>query len=379
MATALTEDDVARSLPVVMDWEVFSGVAWGPQGHAALGSRGLVRLSPSIILAPQLHDVSAPPTLIVLAGRGAAHMQYLQEEVLPVAQPRVDHVVLVDAEREEFQVAGMRGGTHPVSTLPDFLNFCLKRRAVDGDAFQRLHVVNRHLAAQRDEPPPDVVLQVEAYPLRLWEVFFMRGHAWRYELLNEEVPLAVELPTTLAANRALMQCVHDAQQFCAAPATEELGWIRVGRFRMRQREALLDVRVRMLESDLRVVFPLPPLLGSSWEPPTLPAVLMGSQLRPLELRNGLCPVRCICPTADDAENLAQALAFAVRAWCQTEVALMPLADAPPPELGSGWRVLYGAQHVEVQVPMHRHGLLPWKLMMGDITPVRGAPAAPAKK
>ena len=279
---------------VALDWNtVFARVDIDGLADRHLWSRFAVELDERTIVVPHLFDQPRPfaryrrgrdhctfvetPSFAVFLARSDEHETFVAREIVPAVHRRIPLVAVVRSDLARCRLAPLDAApSFDVGHLPLLLNRWVgandEAPAFPDDLFERDADYARFFV--HEVPGPDDIASIEAHPLRLWHVLFGRGWSRRYEIVDGEVPLILELPTRLATNRTLMQCVRDAERLEEMHATEEAGWIRCGAFRMRQHDRILDLRVGLSPQDRRVAFGCERLSSGASELPSIPGVLL---------------------------------------------------------------------------------------------------------
>ncbi len=370
---------MARSAAVVVDWNAFRH--YHRDHELELWTRFPLEIDGSNIVTPhvfairrrpaQARDesractIAEPPLFAVFAYRTAAHREYLEHDVVPRLAPRCPHIALVDSFARTYQVAGTGQGNSPIADLPAELARWSGSDELANISFEsRLAEYERFLGHDAQQTDAETARRLEATPLRLWEVLFLRGHAYRYELIDGEVVEVGDLGTRTAANRTLMQCVRDAELLSRASPIEDCGWIRVGRFRFRQHDAMIEVRVGLSPADIRVAFAPHELHDQAYDLASLVGVLVaGGDNGKTELINGYTWASVRCMDEREASRLAERLASEIKGWTGAPVECVDSNDAPFPAHRDGrWVIAARAGRepfVVVFVPMYRDDLLPW--------------------
>jgi hypothetical protein len=308
---------------------------------------------------------------MVLCAAGAAHRSFLEQEVVPRVSQHVRSVVLLDAGAGVVGRAPLaRGDWHPADQLAPILRAiwgegCIDEQSLDDAWRGPADDFERHIFAEPEVRASDIA-RIETHPIRLWEALFWRGHGYRYELIDGEVPLVGELFSPLAANRTLMQLVSDAELLEGARAGEGAGWIRCGRFRLRQLEHRVEVRVRLSPADVRVAFgPQAIVPHDDGLPSVLGALMAGGDNGKTELWNGF--TWSTIELADPTRSLqaAKHLAAELEAWTRARVTVatrhaFELPDEPREE----WFLLPHEKWLTIYVPFGRQSCLPWEIHEG---------------
>lgn len=362
---------MARSAGTIVDWNVFQR-AWTDQVNGLrCWSRFPLEIDGSNIVVPHLfavpfrppargsYTIAEPPVLAVFAYRTDPHRDYLRDEVIPRLALRCRHIALVDTAQRHVTVHGTEDCS-PIARLPVLLDEWTRSTAFrDIDFADALDDYER-LLGNPTAASPARAQAIERAPLRLWEVLFLRGHAYRYELVDGEVVLVGDLGSDLAANRSMLQCIHDAGE----PAVEERGWIRAGRYRFRSRDTILEIRARLTSADVRVAFAPHARLAAADDLPTLPGVLVaGGDNGKTELANGYTWSSVICRDNAELARLVPALATEIRQWVGAPVRIATPDEHYPEDRDGSW-VIHARPHdshplATVFVPMYRDDLLPW--------------------
>jgi hypothetical protein len=369
---------MARSNAALWDWQLFMR-ATRVSGTPRLWSRFPLELAPDLIVCPHLFDwpddaprerrdvytCAATPLVTVFASRGEAHRRFLEHEVLPRVRQHVRFVCLVDnGERMAFAPIHERNFLG-IEHLGPLLRIAYGTDRIPHDRFDGL--------GKRPEPGleqalfgPDIVgpgqvERLEKHPSRLWEALFWRGHSYRYELVDGEVPLVGDLLSPLAANRTLLQLVRDAERLEGERAVDARGWIGCGRFRLRQQGRLVEIRVRLSPADVRAAF-MPQNLspGARDMPSVLGALMAGGDNGKTELWNGFTWSTIELESAEASRETAHALRETIERWTDTKATV----DASehfklPEESREEWFLRPYKQWLTVYVPFAREGCLPW--------------------
>jgi hypothetical protein len=342
-------------------------------------SRFALEIDPANIVAPHLYafprrplslaedheacTLEGPVDVAVFAYRLAQHREFLDAEVVPLVRRICPHVLLADTRARTFREVGTEASV-PLSELARVLDHWTAPGTFEPPDLDHYEAFFR-LREDSDELTR-LAARLENAPLRLWEMMFSRGFSGRYELLDNEVPLVAELGTELAANRSLMQCVRDAEAFCRCEAVDDHGWIRTGRFRMRQLGTILEVRVSLTAADVRVAFaPRGRKPGSDALPSLLGVLLAGGDNGKTELVNGFTWSTVIC--RDDAEVvvLSTSLREEIARWTGARAVVAQMTDFPDDRDGT-WMISPRPhpRHplVTVYVPMQRDECLPFWML-----------------
>lgn len=375
---------MARNGDTIRDWHIFSQAS-SLGGARPLRSRYPLELAPDLIVCPHLYDwpAEAPvrndvytcagrPRAIVFCARGEEHLRFLADEVVPRVHEHVEFVALIDADRLAFDFAPTRPPSQwlGIEHLSRLLRLAYGKPAIDPALLLRLGAspaTDREPASgPRSEPPGDPGA-IERHPLRLWEAFFWRGHSYCYELVDGEVPLVGDLLTPLGANRTLLQFVRDAEVLEGARADEAQGWLRCGRFRMRQVGRLVDVRVRLDPADRHVAF-LPQ--ADLYRPGTLPslvgALLAGGYKGKTQLDNGFTWATIRFDSAPEQAAFEAACRETIERWVGASAELVDGETFKlPDEPNDTWFVCHYGQNTSIFVPFHRHDFLPWNVATSD--------------
>lgn len=365
-----------RSPAIVVDWNVFFGLGLdGPD--VELWSRYPLEIDASTIVTPHLYairrgsrapssvacTIAQKPLFVVFAHRTAAHRDYLMNDVVPRLVCK--NVAIVDTNARVFDVPGA-GQRDSLARLPE--------RLADWSAFDALAAVDfidrldryeESFGRSAQQVDSRIAERLERTPLRLWEVLFHRGHAYRYELLDGEVVIVSDLGSRAAANRTAMQCIRDAEALCSEAARDEYGWFRAGRFRIRDRGSLLELRAELDAADIRVAFaPHASNPGDTELPSLLGVLVAGGDNGKTELVDGCTWSSVWCRDDDELYKLRDAVTSTIAAWTGASVHGL---EREWPEFRDGrWavRMRVGGHRpmLEVYVPMYRDDLLPWRAM-----------------
>ena len=372
----------------VWDWNELLQLTWCDDER--LGQQFLLELAPDLILSPHLYGWNQPhgfiergrpgrysdfytltdvPAFVLYAARGDEPIRFLREDLAPAVLPSC-RVVIIDADRSHFWEASepidLSAIARPLTELPGILNGWLGEDVVPEHAFDNLALPWKFpwFALRMYRLREDLVRKLERTPARLWELFFARGHGYRWELLRGEVPLVTRFPTEFAANRSLLQCVADAERLEGRVADERCGWIKAGRFRMRQRGLHLDVRVRLTAADMRVAFMPTSELPDSDALPTLAGVLIaGGDNGKTEMMDGYTWSTVVC-IPGEASRLAAALRETILGWCSApRVDIFANKNRPWPRHRDGrWEIAHDDTYLTVYTPMYREDMLPWEFI-----------------
>jgi hypothetical protein len=376
---------MARNHRILWSWERFSRAIRLEDG-LRLWSRFPLELAPDLIVCPHLFDwpASAPrgtrgrdvytcaaaPEVVVFSAVSPAHRRFLEEEVVPRVREHVRFVALVDFEADQLGFAPLGGPMLPAAHLAPLLEMAWGRERVAAGAFSELGRAPEsgfeEMFFGPDDERPEDAARCEAHPLRLWEAFFWRGHTYRYEVIDGEIPLVGDLRSPLAANRTLLQLVRDAERFEASRAGEHEGWIRCGRFRMRQQGRLVEVRARLTPADARAaLMPVARVPGDDQLPTLLGALMAGGDNGKTELWNGFTWSTIQLASAAQSREAAHALADAIERWTETK-ATVSTGDAfkLPEESREEWFLVPHREWLTVYVPFAREECLPWQVSAG---------------
>lgn len=379
-----------RTPTIDIDWQVFREIAYR-SNHAhytaanywshCLCTAPPLELDAQTILLPHLYGYvpfdgnlrtelrytrQEIPRFALYCARSAEHQRFLREELATALRSRVPHVLVLDANAGLFSELEVAAGPRPLALLPARINEIMGSACVPSNAFAGLEDGAPALAEFS-------AAEVEAAPLRLWEAYLLRGHAWRYELVHGEVPLVTDLRSPAAAQRSLQQCTEDAAVLYQAPPTPEDEWTRVGPLRLRCRGSLLELRLRLSSADRRLVF-TPTVHGVEDARPSLSGVLTAcGEVGRTDLRGAhtLCTV--LCRDQEEQDRLSQSLQESLRALAQQ------LQDAPAEdeERPTTWLLGREGLMIHLWVPVQRQGHLPWRVLSAgapfDPTASRAAP------
>lgn len=387
---------MARGIPFGADRNVFFPMYDGER--LRLWSHFPVELAPDLIVTPMVFGTppealsagddtvcTLPPRgLVVLQGRGDAHVSFLLDEVAPRLKD-LTLAFIYDADRRR-----LRGASRPelwmeASQLP-----AIVRQVVAG--FDGEHVARCHGELDRvcgevrralDEMPtqgevetfralPEVERRVaeaarrfEGNPLRLWEAMLWRGESYRWELVNGEVPLLGELWSSLAANRTLLQCVADAERAFGQRATEDPAWIRCGPLRMRQRGTRVELRYRVSAADRRAAFmPASHIDGEDAMPSLFGALLAGGGKGKTEMMESYVDSVIMAHERHDPGDVAEHLADEIRRVTGAEATVERSSRYWPHSSGEAWRVYFWKRYVYVYMPAGRAEHAPWDAQSG---------------
>lgn len=378
--------------PITMGSDCMAMMRSWPGGAFRFGPRFSVELAQDVIVTPLLHgDVRAPghgytmptPRVLVMHARGADQLELLESTIRPRLAD-VPFAFVLDADRGIVQATtnGRQAGSHEVGQLPELIADAARVETCGGHrevlieelrlAFGEMATgqqVEKMLASASVRTRiADARRRAEATPLRLWEAMSWRGHDYRWELVEGEVPLVGELWSSLAANRTLLQCIADAAHAFSVEADERAGWITCGPMRLRQRDTRVEIRFRLSSSDRRAAFmPASGLPGDAAVPSLFGALIAGGHQGKSELIDGYTEsVVQVHPDLHPAA-VASALAEDIRR-CTGAIAIEHAFDEdgePAPETTDDrWHVRSGDGFVSVLSPMHRAGRLPWDIQSG---------------
>ncbi|MEZ4411177.1 MAG: hypothetical protein R3A52_32550 [Polyangiales bacterium] len=383
---------MARGIPYGADRNVRFPMYNG--ARLRLWSHYPAELAPDLIVTPMLFGTprealrSQPDTvctlpprgLVVLQGRGEAHVRSLLEEVAPRLKGFAFAFVYDADQRRLHHVDRPELWMQP-SQLPAILRQVLV--GYDGGPDVEVEVACEQLSrALREMPTPDEVetfralpaierrvaeaaRRFEDNPLHLWEAMLWRGEAYRWELVNGEVPLVGELWSPLAANRTLLQCVADAERAFAQRATEDPAWIRCGPFRMRQRGSRVELRYRAPPADRRAAFmPASHVDGEDAMPSLFGALLAGGGKGKTEMIHGYVDSVIMAHERHDAGDVAEHLAGEIRRVVGAEAIVERSEDYWPSEPGEAWRVYSSERYVYVYMPAGRAEHAAWDAQSG---------------
>lgn len=381
---------MARNHRILWSWERFSRAA-RPSGDLRLWSRFPVELAPDLIVNPHLFDWPASarrgtrgengrdvytcagaPEVVVFAAVSEAHRRFLEDEVVPRVHEHVRFVALVDFEADQLRFAPLRPERSlSAEHLAPLLRMAWGRERVPDGSFADLgkrpeESFETAFFGPDDERPEDIV-KLEAHPLRLWEAFFWRGHTYRYDLIDGETPLVGDLRSPLAANRTLLQLVKDAERLEGERAAEREGWIHCGRFRLRQMERLVEVRVRLSPADVRAaLMPTAKVPGDEELPSVLGALMAGGDNGKTELWNGFTWSTVEAASAARARDTAHALREVLERWTETKATVIEGGRFDlPEESREEWFLVQHERWLTAYVPFARHDCLPWEVHSGD--------------
>lgn len=169
------------------------------------------------------------------------------------------------------------------------------------------------------------------------------------------MPLVVELPSALAANRSLLRCVEDAKILTNQPVREHRGWIEVGHVRLRQQACTLELRIGLAPADIRVAFmPVAERPGVD-DLPTIAGVLAaGGDNGKVECMKGYSWTRVECENPGETERLAAALSETLRAWGPSVDVYHDREDRAWPDHADGrWCIEFDERWLTLFVPLHR--------------------------
>ncbi|MBA3452311.1 MAG: hypothetical protein H0T42_04350 [Deltaproteobacteria bacterium] len=363
-----------------------------PGGAFRFGPRFSVELAPDVIVVPLLHgDLRPPghgctiptPRVLVMHGRGADHLELLSATIRP-RLAGVPFAFVLDADRGLVEATsnGRHSGSYDVARLPELIADAARVEDCGGHRealIQELRPAFGEMAtgAQAEEMLAsvpvrtriaDACTRAEAAPLRLWEAMSWRGHNYRWELVDGEVPLVGELWSSLAANRTLLQCVADAAHAFSVEADERAGWITCGPMRLRQQRTRVEIRFRLSDADRRAAFmPASRAPGDAAVPSLFGTLLAGGHQGKSELIHGYTEsVIEVHPDLRPA-TVARSLVEEIRR-CTGAIAIEHAFDqGGEPEAGSTddrWHVRSSDGYVSVLSPMHRAGRLPWEIHSG---------------
>ncbi len=380
---------MARNHRILWDWQRFSRAA-GPCGDLSLWSRFPLELAPDLIVTPHLFDwpSSAPrtsrvhkgrdvytcagvPRVVVFSAASKAHRLFLEEEVIPRVNEHVRFVALVDFEADQFGFSPLIPRyLLPAEHLAPLLRISWGYDHVPHGAFTDVikppeKDVEKALFGPDDERPEDVA-RLEAHPLRLWEALFWRGHTYRYELIDGEMPLVGDLRSPLAANRTLVQLVKDAERLEGKRAGESEGWIVCGRFRLRQMERLVEIRVRLSPADVRAaLMPQAIVEGDDAMPSVLGALMAGGDNGKTELIRGFTWSTIEAASDERCREIAHVLREELERWTETKTTVVADEDFDfPTESREEWFLVPHERWLTVYVPFGRHDCLPWEVHSG---------------
>lgn len=375
-----------RTSRAMLDWEIFLRAAASTrESGLELWSRFPLELGDDLIVAPHLYDwpkistsgrdgasiytCSERPEAAVFCGRGP-HRTFLKEEVVPrVLEAGVPIVVLVDGDQGLAHFRGIHEGCVDARQLGKPLEAWYGRDGLfEEDAFSlNPDPMRWPFPLEGQAPTPEAIARAEANPLRLWEALFWRGYTYRYEVVGGELPLVADLLTPLAANRTLMQLVADAERWTGTPATEAMGFIVCGPFRLRQQDHRVELRVALSPADVRVSFaPQRRPVGADAEPSLLGALVAGGDNGKTEMIEGYTWSTCFLRDEEEARSAAERLASQAAAW----------TDAPARVLGPDetkrlegrrdeWLFEPHDRYLTVWVPVHREGCWPMAVVIGE--------------
>lgn len=392
---------MARNHRILWSWERFRRVV-RPSGDLRLWSRFPLELAPDLIVSPHLFDwpEAAPrgrrgengrevytcagaPSVVVFAAVSGAHRRFLEEEVIPRVHEHVRFVALVDFEADQFGFGPLPPRyLLPAEHIAPLLRIAWGHDRVPYGSFAELleppeEGFETAFFGPDDERPEDVA-KLEAHPLRLWEALFWRGHTYRYELIDGEMPLVGDLRSPLAANRTLLQIVKDAERLEGTRAEEHEGWIRCGRFRVRQLSRLVEIRVRLSPADVRAaLMPQAIVRGDEELPSVLGALMAGGDNGKTELWNGFTWSAIEATSAARCREIAHVLRVELERWTETRATVIERDDFELPREGrEEWFLVPHERWLTIYVPFARHDCLPWEVHSGDFWR-RGGGAKPA--
>ena len=378
---------MARNNRILREWERVRG-ATRTSGEVRLWSRFPVELAPDLIVSPHLFDwpASSPhsakrgaelytctgvPEVVVFSAVSAEHRRFLEDEVVPRVHTFVRCVALVDFEADQLGFAPVRSRhVLPSEHLAPLLRIAWGHERIPYGSFADLiqPPEDRETAyfGPDDERPEDVARR-EAHPLRLWEAFFWRGHTYRYELINGEMPLIGDLLSPLAANRTLLQLVKDAERLERMRAEEREGWIHCGRFRMRQSAQFVEIRARLSSADVRAALtPQARVPGDEELPSVLGALTAGGDNGKTEMWNGFTWSSIAAASAAHSLEMAHVLRDELERWTETKATIVDTDSfTPPNEPREEWFLVPRDHSLTTYVPFARHDCLPWEVHAGD--------------
>lgn len=362
------------------DWSELSQLAYATD-HRRLGSRFPIELGTELILSPHLYGwsdakpslarglrdhrdrtdaftLSEQPVFVLYVARSEDHRRFLEGELAP-ALPRDLAFLVVDPVAESFAPSPTRPAS-PLAELPGYLGRLMKDEGMfERAAFDVLRspwgASPKRLASAPTKIDAEHARAIEAAPVRLWETFLWRGHAHRWELVSGEVPLVGVLPTALAANRALLSCVRDAEVWTGVRATEARGWIEVEHFRFRQLDTTLEIRARLSPADVRVGFmPVHEKEGSD-ELPTLAGVLIaGGDNGKVEWINGYNWSTIMCEIPGEAPRLARELEETLHRLGAPRVDVTGCEEDSFPDHDDGrWVIQHDDRELTLFMPLYR--------------------------
>jgi hypothetical protein len=375
---------MARTRQALLDWQLFSRAA-RVDGNPPIWSRFALELAPNFIVSPHLFDwvregpyepdaytCSKTPVLIVFCGRGE-HLAFLRDELVPAAMRHARHVALIDADQREFAVDA-KSAWSPLAELAPLLRAAYGAEPSSHAAarFDELlaalsgHVDGVERRLVQDQVVPGHVERVEQHPLRLWEALFWRGHTYRYELIDGEVPLVGNLLTPLGANRTLMQLVDDARRLESCAPHDEHGWIRCGRFRMRQQGHFVHVRVRLDPADARAAFmPRARVQNDDVLPSLVGALMAGGDNGKTELWNGWTWSAVVTDSSETVGALVPKLQREIQEWVGSPASIQNAEFSLPNESRDEWFLVPYERWVTIYVPFFRERCLPWDVHAED--------------
>ncbi len=387
---------MARTDRVLWNWERFSRVV-RCDGNPRVWSRFPLELAPDLIVSPHLFDwpesaqtgssaytCAAVPDVVVFSVVSPMHRRFLEETVVPRVHDYVRVVVLVDFEANEMAVAHL-GASPPIAVnhLATVLREAWGHNRIAEGRFAEICQTETpdeasFLYAPGDDHPDDPA-RCEATPVRLWEAFFWRGHTYRYEVIDGEVPLVADLRSPLAANRTLMQCVKDAEGLEGVRASEATGWIRCGRFRMRHEERWVEIRARLSPTDLRAAFmPQTRVHGDEALPSVVGALVAGGDNGKTEMMDGFTWSTIELASPAQCREAARSLAESIKRWTGSDVRLHAgYAWRHLKEHRDAWHIGRQSKWLSVYVPFWREVCLPWDVAVGDFSRRAPKTAAPS--
>jgi hypothetical protein len=309
---------------------------------------------------------------MVFVARGDQHLRFLLAEVIPAAVARGIRVAVCDPAADRLAVAHRREiGWHGLDHFGEICAGLGVDSAAIPAALARLRhgplePFERHVFGLDPRPVSRAAVQrLEDHPLRLWEALFWRGHSYRYEIIEGAVPLVADMLSRLAANRTLLSLVRDAERLEARAASEGEGWIRCGRFRMRQLDTLVELRVHLSEADIRAAFaPRTRVPEDEREPTIVGTLLAGGDNGKTELVHGWTWSTIELPSEEHAGRIAELIASEIRAWTDQAAAVIGRDAELPEEHSPTWFVCAHGRWLTVYVPMARHDCLPFDVVIG---------------
>jgi hypothetical protein len=386
-----------RTNRAAWEWQKFYVKIAAERERGRLYAGFPLEIAPDLIVCPHLfdwplgarngrgrrdvHTCAGRPRVAVFSVVSDLHRRFLQE-LVPRIAASIDQIVVVDFQRDTLLATA--SGQKELRATADQLPLVLRRAwssiGHPKDAFEEL--ANPPEAGWEDwffgpeEERPEDAARCEASPLRLWEAFFWRGHTYRYELVDGEVPLVGDLRSPLAAERTLRQCVSDAQRLEGEAATEREGWRQCGRFRMRQEGRIVEIRARLTPADARAAFGLLTRVpGDKGGPSLLGALMAGGDNGKTELVNGWTWSTCRLGSATQSQRVARELAESIRRWTETPATIHRGKNfSLPEESREEWFVRPRDEWLTVFVPFGRAHYLPWEVQEGEFwhEPVRNA-------